>query len=108
MALAVVAVLSDAAGQLLAVPAALVALALAVRDAVLRPVLEAGPDGLTAVQGVRRHTARWDQVAALRVVTDRRAPLLEIDLDDRVLLLSRNRLGRSPHAVLEELQAVRV
>lgn len=107
-ALAAVAATSDPAGQLLAGPAALVALALAVRDLVLRPVLQAGPDGLTVVQGVRRHTARWADVHRLRVVTDRRAPLLEVDLEERVLVLSRGRLGRSPYEVLAELEAVRV
>src|SRR5687768_2765802 len=52
VALAAVAVVSDPGGRVLAAPAALVALGLAVRDLVLRPVLQAGPDGLTVVQGV--------------------------------------------------------
>jgi hypothetical protein len=47
-------------------------------------------------------------VTRLRVVTDRRAPLLEVDLEHRVLVLSRGRLGRSPHEVLDELEALRV
>jgi hypothetical protein len=42
------------------------------------------------------------------VITDRRTPLLELDLDHTVVVLSRRRLGTAPYLVLEELDTVRM
>src|SRR4051794_39274727 len=66
--LVVVAVLSDPAGRLLAVPAALVTLVLAVRDLTSGPVLSADAAGVEVLQGLRTITADWPQVERMRVV----------------------------------------
>ena len=105
--LAVVTVLSDPAGRLLAAPAALGALVLGVRDLRAGPVLVAGADGVTVDTGWRRMQATWPEVERMRVVRDRRAELLELDLGRTVVLLSRTRLNRLPADVLTDLLAVR-
>ena len=98
--------LTDSAGRVLALPAALLLAAAAARELVLQPVLRADPDGLEVVVGLRRHRVAWDDVERLRVVRDRRTPLLEIDLGSTLVVLSRARLGRSPDDVLAELSAL--
>lgn len=105
--LAVVATQTDATGTLLALPAAVVALALGLRDLLLVPVLHADAGGLVVVRGLRRQAVPWADVRRLRVVEDRRSALLELDLEDDVVLLSRGRLGRDPRTVLDELRALR-
>ena len=106
--LAVLSVTTDAAGAVLAVPGTGLALGAGLRDLLLVPVLRADREGLEVREGVRRRALRWDEVDGLRVVTDRRAALLELELaDDRVVLLSRGRLGRDPRDVLDELRALR-
>lgn len=105
--LLVVALLSDAAGRLLAVPAAIAVLALAVRDLRSGPLLVADADGVEVLAGLRRIRVPWAQVERLRVVRDRRAELLELDLGGTLALLSRQRLGRLPDDVLTDLQAIR-
>lgn len=97
----------DRAGLLLAVPVVLGLTTAGVRDLVLRPVLSADAAALTVVAGGRRVTATWPEVDRLRVVTERRAPLLEVDLGEVLVVLGRRRLGRSPDAVLADLQALR-
>ncbi|MCU1691204.1 MAG: hypothetical protein JWM64_295 [Frankiales bacterium] len=106
--LAVVGVTSDTLGTLLCLPAALASLAVGLRDLLVVPALQADASGLQVrpLLGVR--SLRWDDVVRLRVVQDRRAVLLELELeDDEVLLLSRGRLGRDPRDVLDELEALR-
>jgi hypothetical protein len=105
--LIVVAVLSDPGGRLLAVPAALAVLAVAVRDLRSGPVLRAGPDGVDVLQGLCRLQAPWDEVERLRVVRDRRTEVLELDLGRTLALLSRARLGQPPADVLELLLTIR-
>jgi hypothetical protein len=105
--LLVVALLSDPAGRLLALPAAAIVLALAIRDVVSGPVLRAGPDGVEVLQGLRRTAVSWGQVERMRVVKDRRTEMLELDLGRTLALLSRNRLGRYPDEVLTELEGIR-
>lgn len=107
MLLALAALAVDPLGRLLLLPAAGLLLALALRDLLLRPTLTGTTDGLTLVTGLHRVTVPWADVEVLRVVTDRRAPLLEIDLGDTVVVLSRGRLGAPPYAVLEDLQELR-
>ena len=104
--LLVVGLLSDAGGRVLAWPAGVLLLVLGARDLVLGPALRAGPDGLVVVSGLRRRTVPWAAVERLRLVTERRTPLLEVDAGDDLLLLSRWRLGRSPSLVLDELAAL--
>ena len=105
--LLVVAALSDAAGRLLTAPAAVVVLALAIRDLRSGPVLRAGPAGLEVLQGLRRASVPWSQVERMRVVKDRRTEMLELDLGTTLALLSRNRLGRLPDDVLTDLLTIR-
>ena len=105
--LAVVTALSDPAGRLLAGPATVAVLALAVRDLRSGPVLRADAVALEVLQGVRRTRVVWAQVERMRVVRDRRAELLELDFGDTLALLSRQRLGRLPDEVLADLIAVR-
>ena len=97
----------DPAGRLLLVAAGLLLGALGVRDLVLRPVLVADATGLRLVQGLTRRQVPWSSVEGMRVVTDRRAPLLELDLGQTVVVLSRSRLGRAPYLVLADLEAAR-
>jgi hypothetical protein len=105
--LGVVALLSDPAGRLLAVPAAVVALALAIRDLTSGPVLRADTNGVEVLQGLRTIRADWARVERMRVVKDRRTEMLELDLGTTLALLSRTRLGRLPEDVLTELLAIR-
>ncbi len=98
---------ADAGGRVLVLPAAALLLGLGVRDLVLRPVLQADQRGVRVVSGVRRVHADWADVERLRVVTDRRTPVLELDLGHAVVVLGRLRLGRAPADVLAELLSVR-
>lgn len=98
---------ADPVGRVLLVPAGVALLASGLRDLLLAPVLRATGAGLDVVDGLRRRHLAWSQVEDLRVVTDRRAPLLEVDAGDHVVVLSRRRLGASPYQVLEDLQALR-
>ncbi len=104
--LAVAGAAADPAGRLLASPAALLLLAVAGRDLLLRPALRANAAGIVVVTGLRRRAVAWTEVERVQVVTDRRAPLLELDLGDTLVLLSRLRLGRPPEAVAAELSAL--
>ena len=97
----------DPAGRLLLVPAALLLLAHGIRDLLLRPVLRADGRGVTVVDGLHRRQVPWSDIERLRVVTDRRVPVIELDLGDTVVVLSRRRLGASPYLVLEELEGLR-
>ncbi|MDX6198970.1 MAG: hypothetical protein QOJ79_2121 [Actinomycetota bacterium] len=105
--LVVVAVLSDTAGLLLTVPAAVVTIGLAIRDLACGPVLSADADGIAVLQGLRTLRVDWSQVERIRVVKDRRTEMLELDLGTTLALLTRHRLGRYPADVLTELLAVR-
>jgi hypothetical protein len=105
--LAIVTVLSDPAGRLLTAPAAVAALVLGIRDLRSGPVLVAGADGVSVNTGWRRVHAGWSEIERMRVVRDRRAELLELDLGRTVVLLSRTRMDRLPPDVLTDLLAVR-
>ncbi len=104
--LAVLGALDPGGGRVLAWPGAAVLLAAGLRDLALRPVLRAGADGVEVVVGLRRRTARWRQVQRIRTVRDRRTLLLELDLGDTLVLLSRWRLGRAPDDVAARLSAL--
>lgn len=97
----------DGLGQLLTLPAAMLLAGLGSRDLRVRPTLAADTAGLTVAMGLRHVTVAWADVERLLVVTDRRAPLLEIDLGDTVVVLPRRRLGVAPYLVLEELERLR-
>ncbi len=97
---------ADPAGRLLLVAAALWLAVLVGRDLLLAPVLDADLEGLRVVDGWRRLEVAWSRVEDVRLVTDRRAPLVELDLGDRLVVLSRRRLARSPSEVVDELTAL--
>jgi hypothetical protein len=99
--------LVDRLGWVLAVPVAGACLAAVTRDVLLRPTLQADADGVTVVDGVRRVRAGWDEVERLRTVRDRRAPLLELDLGTRVVVLPARRLGAPVDEVLAALEELR-
>ena len=105
--LAAAAVFSDLAGRVLTVPMLLGTLAVLGRDLALRPVLAADETGLSLVVGVRRVAVTWPEVEGLRVVRERRTPLLEVDLGASVLVAAPGRLGVPPQVALEQLQALR-
>lgn len=100
-------VLADPVGRLLAVPVAIVAALLVARDLLLGPVLVADADGLSVLTGWRRVSARWSHVEAMSVRTDRRTPVLDLDLGSTVVVLGRARLGQAPSEVLAALRSVR-
>jgi Bacterial PH domain len=103
----------DAAGRLLLGAAALLVLALVVRDVVLRPRLSAGPDGVAVrtLGGVQR--LPWAELTVQVRATRRwgvRSRLLELDTatgpDDTgtLMLLGRRDLGTDPDAVARALR----
>ena len=98
---------SDPLGRALLAIAAVLLGGPAGRDLVLGPALVADAGGLTVVDGLRRRHVAWSQLDRVRVVTDRRSPLLELDLDGHLVVLSRRRLGAAPALVLEELEQLR-
>ncbi|MGY1811220.1 PH domain-containing protein [Blastococcus sp. SYSU D00820] len=113
--LGIAAALLDPVGRVLVGAAAVLLLGLAVRDALLRPRLAAGPEGLVVRRLGGRVRLTW---AGLRVrlrETRRlgvRSQLLELDTaagpdDDGVLLLlGRWELGTDPAAVARALTAL--
>ncbi|WP_243737675.1 PH domain-containing protein [Blastococcus xanthinilyticus] len=115
LALAAVAVLLDPAGRVLVGGAALLMLAMAAREAVLRPRLAAGADGVEVRTLTGRRLLPWG-VLRVRVRTARRwgttIRTLELETwpraedDDGVLVvLGRWDLGADPEAVARALEA---
>ncbi|MDX6214531.1 MAG: hypothetical protein QOG99_115 [Frankiales bacterium] len=91
----------DRLSWVILLPVAVGTAASGLRDLLLSPVLTADADGLLVVDGVRRVRAGWSEVERLRTVQDRRTPLLELDLGDRVVVLTARRLGAPVDEVLE-------
>ena len=109
--LVVAALLADPVGRVLVGGAAALLLALALRDALLRPRLRADAGGVT-VRALTGTTAIAWPVLRARVRTQRRwgtrSTTLELDdrTDDAVLVvLGRRELGADPGAVAEALHA---
>jgi Bacterial PH domain len=100
-------VAADTGGRLLVVPVLLGAAAFVVRDLVGGPLLRADAEGLDVLDGVRRVRVAWGDVERVRVVKDRRTPVLEVDTGNRVVALSGTRLGQHPADVVEALEAHR-
>jgi hypothetical protein len=113
LALAVLVV--DAAGKVLIGLAAVLVLALVVRDVVARPRLSAGPDGVDVRSWTARRHLPWP-LLRVRVRESRRFGIrgrtLELDTasgpdDDGVLVvLGRRDLGADPEVVARELRAL--
>jgi hypothetical protein len=111
LGLALAVLLVDPVGRVLVGGAALLLLALAARDAVLRPRLSAGAEGVTVRALTGPTTIAWPH-ARVRVRTHRRWGLrtrtleLEDRTDDAVLVvLGRRELGTDPDTVAEALRA---
>jgi Bacterial PH domain len=109
LALALATLLVDEVGKVLVGAAALLVLALAARDAVLRPRLSTGPAGVVVRSLTGTTTIAWP-LLQVRVRTQRRwgvsARTLELEdrADDTVLLvLGRRDLGTDPEAVAHRL-----
>ncbi len=98
---------ADPAGRLLALPAAALLAAAGLRDLLLQPVLRADREELAVRVGLRWYIAAWADVVSVRVVTDRRAALLEVDLGGALVVLGRGRLGRPAQVVADELAVLR-
>jgi PH (Pleckstrin Homology) domain-containing protein len=110
VALALGAALVDPVGRVLVGAAALVVLALAARDAFLRPRLSTGSRGVTARALNGATTIAWP-VLQVRVRVTRRLGMtgrtleLEDTTDDAVLIvLGRRDLGEDPEAVAARLR----
>jgi hypothetical protein len=111
VALALAAALVDPAGRVLVGGAAVVLLALAARDLLLRPRLRTGPAGVT-VRGLGRETTiAWPDLD-VRVRATRRLGVRghTLELEDRsndavLLVLGRHDLGSEPQSVAETLTA---
>jgi hypothetical protein len=113
LGLALAVVLVDPAGRLLVGAAALLVLALAARDALLRPRLSAGADGVVVRTLSGRRLLPWPGLRVQVRVTKRwgvRGRTLELDTaagpdDDGVLvLLGRRDLGADPEEVARALR----
>jgi hypothetical protein len=98
----------DQLSWVILLPVAVGAAASGLRDLLLSPVLTADAHGLLVVDGVRRVRAGWSEVERLRTVQDRRTPLLELDLGDRVVVLTGRRLGAPVDEVLDVLEELRL
>jgi hypothetical protein len=107
--------LVDAAGRLLLGAAALLVLALVVRDAVLRPRLSAGPDGVVVRRLGGAQLLPWHGLRVQVRTTRRwgvRSRLLELDTatgpDDpgTLVLLGRRDLGTDPAEVAQALRGL--
>lgn len=102
----------DGGAKLVLLVVGLGALGLAVRDALLRPTLRADADGIEVVDGVTTRRARWEEVRAVRsAVVNRRMLVhlrtLELDLGDRLVVLSRRQLAHDPVDAAERLEELR-
>jgi len=98
----------DRAGVAAGLLAAALLGALAARDALVRPRLSAGQDGvcLASLPG-RARRVPWAQVHAVRVDDrGRRGRVLEIDLGEELLVLGRHALGADPREVAAALATV--
>lgn len=106
-ALLVAAALGDTGERLFALPVLVAAAGVVVRDLLCGPLLRADSTGLVVLSGLRPVRAAWSEVEGMRVVKDRRTPVLELDIGSTVVALSGTRLGQHPADVLEALEAHR-
>jgi Bacterial PH domain len=115
LALALAVVLVDPLGRLLVGAAALLVLGLAARDALLRPRLSAGPDGVVVRTLAGRRLLPWHGLQVQVRATKRwgvRGRTLELDSaggpdDDGVLVvLGRRDLGADPEEVAHALRTL--
>jgi hypothetical protein len=104
----------DAPGRLLVAVVGVALLGYAARDALARPALRVGPEGIDLVDGMRRRHLPWAAVRRIRAGTlthGRRLVhirTLEIDTIDETVLLSRRQLGTAPERVAHVLEEFRL
>ncbi len=108
LAIAVVVLGNDRAGQLLAATAALILLAYVVTDLLFWPRLVASPDGLDVRTPTVRAHFDWSDVdsvrADARIRVGLRSVTLEIDASDTLIVFSRRALGADPETVANRLR----
>jgi hypothetical protein len=111
LALALAAALVDPVGRVLVAGAAVVLLALAARDLLLRPRLRTGAAGVTVRALGRETTIAWpDLDVRVRVIRRLGVRGHTLELEDRsddavLVVLGRHDLGSEPQAVAETLTA---
>jgi len=102
-------------GRLLVVVVAFAAGVETLRALVLRPTVVAGERGLDVAVGLRRVRVGWDEIERIGTLQPpsggggprRRANALEIDLGERLLVVSGYRLGAAAATAAEELSRLR-
>ena len=97
-------------GTFLCVVAAAALAAVAARDGLLRPTVEATDSVLCVVAGVRRLCVSWKVVGTIRSTRIRRVMVqssLEVELGDELVVIPGYRLGAPPDEVAEALRALR-
>jgi Bacterial PH domain len=97
-------------GRLLVIVVAVAVVAEAVRVAAVRRVLVADESGLHVHTGVRSHHYPWADVVGVEARTARRlvsVATLEIDLDERLVVIPAYRLGVDPAEVALTLSKMR-
>jgi len=115
VAAAAIAVTLDGPGRLLFAVLALGAAAEATRSIALRPTVRAGENGIDVAHGLRREHLAWHDITSIGTLDPpgsgrklrRRANALEIDLDDRLVVVAGYRLGVSVTTAADALGELR-
>jgi hypothetical protein len=100
----------DQAGRLLLSVVALVLIGEGVALLLLRPVLRAGPDGVTTRIGLRSVSVPWSEVGTVQARRARRlitGDTVEIELGERLVVLAVYRLGAPAELVAATVEAIR-
>lgn len=104
----------DKGGRLLVGVVAVGLFALAVRDALVRPIVRADSGGLEIRDGLGRHSLPWAAVRSVKaekIYHNRRLVIvdtLEVDTIDGLFVLSRRQLGSPPADVAATLEELRL
>jgi hypothetical protein len=108
---AALAIVADPAGRVLFGVAAVGLLGLVVLDLLLRPRLAADADGIRVRTLAVRRRLPWSALRRVDVDEHTRygltARTLELDADDRLILLGRRALGADPRDVADALARIR-
>ena len=96
------------AGRVLLWVAGTAALAVAARDALVRPTLETDERGVAFVRTWRRERLEWSEIDAVRPYEHRRLRALELDGGERLVLVPARRLGAELADVVDAVRAERL